>query len=804
LHIADILAGLPEEIKPSLTDDDRYLSIDILKDAQKGQIRAKSRNVLKVFADQICDMIVRTEMMRTSFSHEELSNLYTLSCTLQLSDVNVLHSLQHLWIVYIGFSVEDAYETDIPSDLEGSFDQSIEMGKTYLCTLIDLKSYLDKTHPGFTEKTDFESFMQVYRYIVYTLTSQNQNTTLFIHIDDINKVKDSLKFVDACVAANNYTEIYKQFPSTAIQAGLGPLTIPEKIYYRGQVSRFSGGKWVFGAQILPKEFQYPELSLKTAESDVYVLFAFLMRTQDICTLDTETTGLDVLSVSVVSVGLAFDCHLGFYISLDHRQTKGRKLYIGEKGLLRRAGENAYVLRNNGLIQDSEGAGALANLNGDNLSNIPLSDFKSVLMASLSKKKLIYHNAKYDYSVLYHQTGVRFPIYFDTMIAHYVARPGYDDRILDKRGLQFIAVKELKINPWKSDITKCQCEHKDLAAAYNTRDCCYTQAISFKIWPDLKRIHKLFFEIEMPFVEIIAHAEMSGICVDKDILVRIEGELNEKMGGIADELKDLSEREDFNINSGPHLSTLFFEKMQVVPVRKCKKCMKLHQEGTDLCPNCGGLSPIKRVTGAGKPSLDKVALEDLAKLGIPSAQKILEYRMSKKLTSSYTNMWQKAHPFDGHIHPSYHQTSTATGRLSCSNPNFQQLPKRTAKYIREAIKPKPGDCLIGADYSGQEIRIMAAYSGDEKLIKAYNPCHFCEHNNDGRGEFSKFGTCEFETHKDPNSRCNVIDIHSYVTAQVYKDIIDVPVTQIKDHPVWDMYRTRCKAVTFNFRGTQQQC
>lgn len=132
---------------------------------------------------------------------------------------------------------------------------------------------------------------------------------------------------------------------------------------------------------------------------------------------------------------------------------------------------------------------------------------------------------------------------------------------------------------------------------------------------------------------------------------------------------------------------------------------------------------------------------------------------------------------------------------------QQLPKKAAKYIREAIKPKPGYCLIGADYSGQEIRIMAAYSGDPKLIKAYNPCYHCEHNDCGKGEFSKFGKCEYETHEDPNSKCNVVDIHSYVTAQVYKDIVDVPVTQIKDHPVWDAYRSRCKAVTFNIRGSR---
>lgn len=670
MHITDIIADLPKQQKPTLADTGRHKSIDSLGDARKVAIRNKTKNLFRVLVEKVCDMAARSEMMRASFTHKELSELYVESKQLRISDLTILSSPTSPWVAYIGFSVEDPY---IPTSTEDVFDLKTEIKSTHLCSIVDLASYLNSKSPGFVEKTSFTAFMKVYKYIVYTMTYFQQNSTSFIHIDDASLLVEKLDDVDKALASGNMTRIYEELPSDYIQAAYGCLKLPKQIFLKENISVYTGSRWTVRDLTIPiEDFKYPEMDFKKIVNSVYTLFALLLKTQDICTLDTETTGLDVLSVDIVSVGLAFDTHLGFYISLDHKRPKSRKLHIGEKGFIRKASSQAYLeLKKEGLIEDSASALFTMDTFGDNDKNISIGDFRSLIMPSLLKKKLIYHNAKYDYSVLYHHTGVRFPIYYDTMLAHYVARPGYDDRVLDKRGLQFVAVKELGITPWKSDITKCQAEHKDLVAAYNARDCCYTQAISHTILPDLGRIRRLFFDIEIPFIEILAHAEISGICVDKDILQSIEADLNTKMAQTVEEFKLLSENPEFNINSGAHLSSLFFEKMKIPPIRKCKKCTKINQGDSDVCPNCGGPSPIKRMTGAGKPSLDKVALEDFGRIGIEPVKSLLDYRAFKKLTSSYTNLWEKAHPFDGNIHPSYHQTSTATGRLSCSNPNFQR-------------------------------------------------------------------------------------------------------------------------------------
>lgn len=134
--------------------------------------------------------------------------------------------------------------------------------------------------------------------------------------------------------------------------------------------------------------------------------------------------------------------------------------------------------------------------------------------------------------------------------------------------------------------------------------------------------------------------------------------------------------------------------------------------------------------------------------------------------------------------------------------MQQLPKKAGKYIRGCIIGKPKNCLISADYAGQEIRILAAYTRDTKLMRAYNPCYSCEHNPDKQNWFSQMGKCPFENH-DEGSQCNTVDIHSYITKQVYSDIINVPIEQIKNVPEFNRLRSICKSVTFGlaYGGTE---
>ena len=127
--------------------------------------------------------------------------------------------------------------------------------------------------------------------------------------------------------------------------------------------------------------------------------------------------------------------------------------------------------------------------------------------------------------------------------------------------------------------------------------------------------------------------------------------------------------------------------------------------------------------------------------------------------------------------------------------MQQLPKKAGKYIRTCIIANDDEhCLISADYAGQEIRILAAHTRDEKLLRAYNPCYHCKHNNNGAGENSIMGKCPSESHEE-GSECNTVDIHSFITKQVYHDKINVPVEKIKEVPEFNRMRSICKSVTF---------
>lgn len=125
--------------------------------------------------------------------------------------------------------------------------------------------------------------------------------------------------------------------------------------------------------------------------------------------------------------------------------------------------------------------------------------------------------------------------------------------------------------------------------------------------------------------------------------------------------------------------------------------------------------------------------------------------------------------------------------------MQQLPARAGKFIRQCIVAPPGYCMISADYSGQEVRILAAYSRDDALQKAYNPCYKCEHNKDPDW-LSQKGVCSHEE-IGTDTRCSALDIHSSVTKSFYGDEIDVPISQINSHPVHSAKRGLMKGITF---------
>ena len=202
---------------------------------------------------------------------------------------------------------------------------------------------------------------------------------------------------------------------------------------------------------------------------------------------------------------------------------------------------------------------------------------------------------------------------------------------------------------------------------------------------------IFDEIEMPLIWVLHDMEVAGIETDRDVLKNISLELTERIGELEEEIYSLA-GEHFNINSTKQLADILFEKLGLPKTKKLK-------------------------TGFSTSSDELEKIRD----NNPIIDKILEYRVNSKLKSTYTDSLADFIAEDGRIHCEYQQTVAATGRLSCTNPNLQNIPIRNeyGKRIRKAFKAKEGCVFLDADYSQIELRILAHMSGDEKLISCFN-------------------------------------------------------------------------------------
>ncbi|MBQ3030396.1 MAG: DNA polymerase I [Agathobacter sp.] len=273
-------------------------------------------------------------------------------------------------------------------------------------------------------------------------------------------------------------------------------------------------------------------------------------------------------------------------------------------------------------------------------------------------------------------------YFDVTIAAYLLNPlkgdyPFDDIAKDYLGLMVPTEKDLKEDDCK------------LA--------CYRAYVAWKAKPVLLEIlkeqgmDKLFYEVEMPLVFVLDDMEKEGICIDAGALKEYGAQLS---GSIIELEKKIHEAagEDFNINSPKQLGVILFEKLGLPNGKKTKT----------------GYSTSADV-------LEKLAGE------YPIVKDILEYRQLSKLKSTYADGLGNCIGADGKIHTSFNQTITATGRLSSTEPNLQNIPIRIelGRLIRKVFLPMPGNVFVDSDYSQIELRILAHMSGDEKLIEAYN-------------------------------------------------------------------------------------
>ena len=231
--------------------------------------------------------------------------------------------------------------------------------------------------------------------------------------------------------------------------------------------------------------------------------------------------------------------------------------------------------------------------------------------------------------------------------------------------------------------------------YACEDADITLQLKEKLEPELKKLdcEKLFYEIEMPLMPVLAEMEMTGVRLDTDSLAQTSRELTERMNQIEQEIYELAGH-PFNISSPKQVGDVLFLELKIV--EKAKK------------------------TKTGQYVTSEEVLQQLHAKH-PIVGKILDFRGLKKLLSTYVdNLPELINPRTGRIHTSFNQCVTATGRLSSSDPNLQNIPVRgeDGKEIRKAFVPEPGCLFFSADYSQIELRVMAHLSGDEAMIDAF--------------------------------------------------------------------------------------
>ena len=308
------------------------------------------------------------------------------------------------------------------------------------------------------------------------------------------------------------------------------------------------------------------------------------------------------------------------------------------------------------------------------------------------------NIKYDIEVL-HKYGVQVRgKMFDTMLAHYLINPelphNMDYMVETLLNYKTVHIEELIGPKGKNQKNMRDLNPKDVYV-YAAEDADITLQLKNVLEPRLKGINaeSLFWDIEMPLVPVLAEMELNGVRIDTNTLKETSEIFKKRM-------KEYEERiyteagEQFNISSPKQVGEILFDKLKVTD--KPKR------------------------TRTGQYVTSEEVLQQL-KQKAPIVQDILSFRAMKKLLSTYVDALPKLiNPHTGHIHTSFNQAQTATGRLSSSDPNLQNIPVRTddGKEIRKCFIPEPGCEFFSADYSQIELRIMAHLSGDENMIEAF--------------------------------------------------------------------------------------
>jgi len=315
-----------------------------------------------------------------------------------------------------------------------------------------------------------------------------------------------------------------------------------------------------------------------------------------------------------------------------------------------------------------------------------------------KIKKIGQNIKYDYIVLKREGLHIRGIDLDTMVLSYLLEPNWGKHNLEKLALAYLQTQKIPyadiVGKRKNEVTM-NAVAVEKVVPYACQDADIAYELSTILWPQVveKKLDKLYRDIELPLIELLGQMEIWGVKIARAALEDLSAELEVELRRLEKKIYELS-GEEFNINSPQQLGHILFHKIQLQPSRKTK------------------------ITKRFSTSLD--ILQELAPLH-PLAQYALEYRQLAKLKSTYADALPLLiNPETGRIHTSYNQTVTATGRLSSSDPNLQNIPTRgeLGQRFRQAFIPEPGHLLLAADYSQIELRVLAQLSADPALCETF--------------------------------------------------------------------------------------
>ncbi len=373
-------------------------------------------------------------------------------------------------------------------------------------------------------------------------------------------------------------------------------------------------------------------------------------------LDTETTSINAMQAELVGLSFATDAGEAAYVPLTHD-------YMGAPEQL----DLTWVLAQlQPLLQDQT-------------------------------KTIVGQNLKYDIEVLRHYGVTMTAPLFDTMLASYVVRQAsrrHDMDTLAEECLQQQTIKFTDIAGSGAKQLSFNAIALDQAAPYAAEDADITLQLYHYFLPQLESgwTHKVFTEIEMPLMPILADMEYNGVRIDVGMLHRQSQALAKKLADLQHQIFEIAGAE-FNVGSTKQLRTILYEQLKL---------------------------PILKKTPKGEPSTSEEVLTQLA-YDYPLPQLILDYRSFAKLKSTYTDkLPEEVNPKTQRIHTHYNQSVTATGRLSSNNPNLQNIPIKTeaGRKIRQAFVAEPGRKIVAADYSQVELRLMAHLSQDPALLSAF--------------------------------------------------------------------------------------